>query len=109
MSNAAQRIKSLLATLNPDAVFFDDLDSAIVGLGSQHPNPPVVVYSESKIIKELEKDMDPEEAEEWYAHNIMCLGIGDNTPIIMAEEWAVLESEISLDRKDWTCIQVNLN
>ena len=109
MFNAAQRIKALLATLNPDAVFFDGRDSAIVGLGSQYPKPPVVVYSESKIVKELEKDMDPEEAEEWYAHNIMCLGLGDNTPVIMAEEWAVLESEVSLEDKEWTCIQANLN
>ena len=53
--------------------------------------------------------MDPEEAEEWYAHNIMCLGLGDNTPVIMAEEWAVLESEVSLEDKEWTCIQANLN
>ena len=45
--------------------------------------------------------MDPEGAEEWYAHNIMCLGVGDNTPIII-EEW------IGLEQRDM-CVQVNLN
>ena len=95
------KVREYLSTLNPDAVFFDGLDSAIIGIGRQHPNLPVVVYSQARIINELERDMDPEGAEEWYAHNIMCLGVGDNTPIII-EEW------IGLEQRDM-CVQVNLN
>jgi hypothetical protein len=115
-----QNIRKILAQLNEDAIFFDGLDEAIIGIGSQYPHLPVAVYSKIMIIQELETSMTPEDADEWYGHNIACLHGGKHTPIIMCEECVLMssdlvkddwESEVRKDRKDngWVQIQVNLN
>ena len=39
--------------LNPDALYMDGLDSAIIGLGNQYSKPPVVIYDENKILDAL--------------------------------------------------------
>ena len=71
--------------LNPDALYMDGLDSAIIGLGNQYSKPPVVIYDENKILDALmEQGMDIEEVWEYYSFNIAGARVGENTPIIVA-------------------------
>ena len=82
------RLKEELRALNPDAILFDDLDEALVGIGSQYPGNPCAVYSEQKILRVLRSSMGNTdesyiEAVEWYEFNIACLHAGPYTPIII--------------------------
>ena len=71
--------------LNPDALFMDGLDDAIIGIGNQYSKPPVVIYDEALIMENLiNQGMDVEEAWEYYSFNIAGAWVGDNTPIIVA-------------------------
>ena len=74
-----------LEELNPEALFMDGLDEAIVGIGCQYSKSPVVVYDEERIIFSLisEQEMEFEEAWEWYSFNIAGAWVGENTPIII--------------------------
>ena len=71
--------------LNPEAIWYDGLEDAIVGIGCKYSNSPVVVYDEGLIIFTLmaEQEMEFEEAWEYYSFNIQGMWVGDNTPIIM--------------------------
>ena len=82
------RLKTELRELNPDAILFDELDEALVGIGSQYPGKPCAVYSEQKILRVLRSGMGDTdesyiEAVEWYEFNIACLHAGPYTPIII--------------------------
>ena len=99
----ALRLKDELRELNPEAILFDDLDEALVGIGSAYPGEPCAIYSEQKILRLLRVMMSdqsqlpereynftyspvPEDesytaAVEWYEHNIACLHAGPYTPI----------------------------
>ena len=37
-------IKDVIKEYNPDAIIFDDLDEAIIGIGQQHGMNSVVIY-----------------------------------------------------------------
>jgi len=75
-----------LEELNPEALFMDGLDDAIIGIGCQYSKIPVVIYDEGRIIFSLlsDSEMTYEEAWEYYSFNIAGAWVGDNTPIIMA-------------------------
>ena len=77
--------EAALEELNPEALFMDGLDDAIVGIGCQYSKTPVVVYSEERIIDSLMfvEGMTYEEAWEWYSFNIACAYVGEYTPIII--------------------------
>ena len=69
---------------NPDALFMDGLDDAIIGIGQQLTHDPVVVYDEGRIIGILRSwGMEEEEAEEYFSFNIQGSWVGENTPIII--------------------------
>ena len=71
--------------LNPEALFMDGLDDAILGIGNQYSKPPVVVYDETLIIDNLiGQGMSYEEAWEYYGFNIAGAWVGENTPISVA-------------------------
>ena len=82
---AREVVERGLQELNPEALFMDGLDDAILGIGNQYSKPPVVVYDESRILNVLmdEQGMSHDEAWEWYSFNIAGAWIGENTPIIM--------------------------
>lgn len=79
-------MEQALEELNPEALFMDGLDEAIVGIGCQYSKDPVVIYEEGRIIFSLisEQEMDYEEAWEHYSFNIAGAWVGEHTPIIMA-------------------------
>lgn len=66
---------------------FDDLDEAVVGVGTIHGRGTHLIYSEQRIIRCLveKQAMSPEDAWDWYLHNIQCLYAGERTPMIMRE------------------------
>ena len=90
-----EEIELMVQDMNPDALFMDGLDDAIIGVGSQYTGTPLVVYSATKIIKSLmegDEGMDHETAQEWYGHNIACAYMGEGTPIIV-EDWVIEENK----------------
>jgi len=89
--NNREEIELVVQDVNPEALFMDGLDSAIIGVGGQYTATPLVVYSQTKIIKSLMNDgMSYESAEEWYGHNIACAYMGEGTPIIV-DDWIIDE------------------
>ena len=87
VSGSAKRraCEEALEELNPEALFMDGLDEAIVGIGCQYTKNPVVIYDEGRIIFSLisEQEMEYHEAWEYYSFNIQGAWVGENTPIIV--------------------------
>ena len=79
-----QKAEDLIHELNPDALFMDGFDDAIIGIGQKFTDDPVVVYDEDDIFKVLFKwGMNYEEAQEYFSFNIKGSWVGPNTPIIV--------------------------
>ena len=83
-----------------EAIVFDGLDPAILGIAEQHAGVgPLVAYSMRKIIKCYEADgMTHEEAVEFFGFNCQCLSVGEGTPIIVddyscPELWEEIKDE----------------
>jgi len=69
-------------------VLLTGLEKALVGVGSQWTRKPLAVYSERKIYLALESQgMAPEEALEWFTHNVQCLWCGEQTPLILEDTY----------------------
>lgn len=65
-------------------LFMDGFDEAIEGLVEPMDGPPLVVYSEEKILQILMDDMQNyDEAMEHYSFNIAGAYMGAGTPLIM--------------------------
>ena len=64
-------------------LFVDDMDEAILGISSKF----LVVYSETKIIDILKKDMTYLEAVEYFNFNIEGAYMGDKTPIYVYDDF----------------------
>ena len=90
-----QTVEDALQDLNPDALFMDGLDSAIIGWGCQYTKNPVVVYDEDKIIDHLTgvEGLSHEEAWGYYGFNIAGAWVGENTPIIMKQPLRLLQGD----------------
>ena len=84
MHTHAQRIIAELMDANPEVVLFDNMDSAIVGLGYIADNAPVAVYSKAKIFAKLLTDgLSTEDALEYYIGKFVALRAGEFTPVIV--------------------------
>lgn len=80
----AEVVREYLAEEHPEAVVFDGLDAAIIGVATRHTQEPLVAYSLGGILECLRSQgMTDEEALEWYDHNIGCLWAGEGTPVIV--------------------------
>lgn len=90
--------EELLADSNPEALFLDGFDDAIIGIAERPNLGPIVAYNEEKIIEILTNQMevdaddldnrDSEEiklemALEYYYYNVKSAWVGENTPIII--------------------------
>lgn len=65
-------------------IVWDDLDKAIVGIGSRCGMQPCLVYDFDKLIREFSKQgMSQEDAEEWIVYNIEQAYVGTQTPILL--------------------------
>lgn len=87
ITETAEEIRLVLEEDNPEAVLFDGLDDALVGVGSQYTKRSLAVYSARKIIHILmvRDDMSYEDALDYYGFNIACLWAGEGTPIILED------------------------
>ena len=93
-----EEAEEMLVESNPEALFMDGFDDAILGI-TERPNlGPVVAYDEDKIIDILIAQMEPdlddldgrtefdvkvEMAFDYYGYNIKSAWMGENTPIII--------------------------
>lgn len=82
--------RDALADHNPDALTFDGLDEAFVGVATRCGQPTLAVYDRETCIDLLHKSMDPtgsergrEEAEEYFEFNVSGAWVGPHTPIIL--------------------------
>jgi len=94
-----ENIRDKISEYNEEAVLFEGLNDAIIGIGCQHGGNYVAIYSKRKIIHLLEiqflMDQDEVDAEgdpllmaiEWYDFNIECLYAGEHTPIILIDDF----------------------
>jgi len=82
--SGVQSIRDKIAQENPEAILFEDLDNAIVGMGGAWGSPVVAVYDSSKILHELEVvyEFSEVDAAEWFSFNIQQFNAGEHTPII---------------------------
>ena len=76
-----------LSEINPDAIVWNGLDDAIIGIANSFGKEPVLAYSHKKIIDILMKrdNATYEEAEEFYEFNIIGMYAGKHNPIIIEE------------------------
>lgn len=78
MALEVQEIRERIGEYNEEAILWDGLDEAVIGISSDGR----VVYDVDKVIVELQKQgMSEEEAIEWYDFNIASLYYGEYTPI----------------------------
>ena len=91
-------VEELLTDSNPEALFMDGFDDAIIGIAERPNLGPIVAYDEEKIIDILIAQMEPdlddldgrdefdvkvEMAFDYYGYNIKSTWMGENTPIIL--------------------------
>jgi hypothetical protein len=93
-----EEAEELILESNPEALFMDGFDDAILGIAERPNLGPLVAYDEDKIIQilasQMETDADDldgrsveevkmEMAIEYYEYNIKCAWLGEGTPIIL--------------------------
>ena len=80
----AKRVLDQLSDLNPEAVLFENMNSALIGIGYISAADPVAVYSKSRIYNKLLRDgLSPEDADEYYTGKFVAVRAGDHTPVIL--------------------------
>jgi hypothetical protein len=67
-----------------DFLFADDFDSAIIGICTSTYR---IVYSKSKCIEILSKDMSYEESLDYFDFNVAGACVGEQTPIFVEDEF----------------------
>jgi len=78
---SSEEKKNYISERNPDALFAEGLDEAIVGAVERFGMAPVVLYDRKKCIEILiSQGMSEEEALEFYDYNIIGSWVGDETP-----------------------------
>lgn len=78
-----ESIRETIAELNPDALFVDNMDEALIGYAIQWGSPPLAVYDADRCVEVLSEDMGLEEAHEFFTHNIECAYLGEGTPLFL--------------------------
>jgi len=79
----AQRVAAALGDLNPEAVFLENMHSALVGVGYIGHHDPVAVYSKTKIYEKLFSDGFSQEDADEYFGKFANLWSGSYTPVIL--------------------------
>lgn len=74
-----QDLKEKISEINPEAILWDGLDSAIIGFTDDGK----VVYDINKLITETQQmnESSFEDATEWVHFNILNAYVGEYTPI----------------------------
>lgn len=83
---APQNVLAALNDLNPDAALFDNMNTALVGVGTRGMDDPVAVYSQAKIFEQLHRDgFSESEAADYFSDKIVAYDCGANTPVIILD------------------------
>lgn len=79
-------IKEKLIELNPEALFADGFDDALIGIGERCGQPYLAVYDYDKCIDVIMRDegLSEEDAIEHMSFNVAGAWMGENTPIWMS-------------------------
>lgn len=79
-----QNVKAILSDLNPAAFLFENMDDALIGIGTAGPNEPVAIYSRAKIFEKLLADgFSDSDAEDFFMSTFFYYWSGENTPVIL--------------------------
>ena len=84
-----ERIRETLRDENPDALLYDDMDEALIGVyrgdlaRQDMQESSIAVYSYVKYIEILSREMSEEEAVEYFDFNVAAAYIGKFQPIII--------------------------
>ena len=78
-------VEDYLSEESPEAILFDGLDDALIGVASQWGQPTLVVYSYDKLVATVKYQgpMSYEEAVEYVDFNVVGLWAGPGTPLIL--------------------------
>lgn len=71
----------IIKELNPDALFPDGFEDAIIGYVERCGDPILILMDSWKCIEILNKDMSLEEALEYFQFNVLGSWLGENTPM----------------------------
>jgi hypothetical protein len=84
MTPEQSRALAELSDLNPDAIVFDDMDCALIGVGYIGDAEPVAVYSRTKIYSKLLNDgLSREDADDYYVGKFLTTRATEFTPVII--------------------------
>jgi hypothetical protein len=78
-------IKEVLSEENPDALFADGFDEALIGISRRCGQPSLAVYSIKKCIEILAEEMDYEDAIGYFEFNVVGAWLGEGTPIFLTD------------------------
>ena len=78
-------MRELIAEVNPDALFMDDFDEALIGVAMRYGMNEVACYDYEKVIDLLMKGgiKDREGAVEFFEFNQIGAWLGENTPVFV--------------------------
>lgn len=81
-------LREQIADENPEALFADGFDDALIGPMRRCGQPTLAAYSYSKAVGVLtQRDgMSYEEAVEWMEFNVVGAWLGDNTPAWLMDD-----------------------
>ena len=76
-------VRELLSEENPDALFADGLDEALVGVARRCGQPTLAVYDYEKCVEVFmsREGISHEDAIEWMEFNVVGAWLGEGTPI----------------------------
>lgn len=79
-----KKILGAMKEINPDAIVITGFDDCIIGMANSFDGVRLV-YSESKIIEKLSKEMSSKEAWEYYEYNILGGYFSTYNPIFLMD------------------------
>ena len=87
MTSPSESVRSwLVDECVEDAILFDDLDEAVVGIAQRFGQPDVVAYDWDKCVELMQRRCDNssyEEAVEYLEFNVCGAYVGETTPIFL--------------------------
>ena len=72
-------VKDMLCEMDDSFLLADGFDDALIGYVTIANNSSVL-YNRTKVIEILMREMDQEEAEEYFEYNVQGAYMGDKTP-----------------------------
>lgn len=81
--NLLDKLVEFYSQADEELLRMDGFDDAVMGIDEHSMR---LIYSRSKILEILQKDMSEEDALDYFEFNIHCAYVGEKTPIICLDE-----------------------